>query len=89
MGRPRFSGGSSGWCPICGAIYPRGTGSMGHRCDAKVLAAIDGAHRRDPDEEEPRERRSFGSRLEDGFMILDDIRDPEDDEWAAWKYINE
>lgn len=47
-------------CPICGKpwrgrspVCAAGLGRQQHRCDPKVLAAIDGAHRRTPDEEDP------------------------------------
>lgn len=73
MARRRFCGSYSGWCPICGEISKPGSGP--HRCDVRVLAAIDGAYRRDIDEEEPRDYHSFGSRLADGFMMLDDERE--------------
>lgn len=83
MARKRFCGSRGGWCPICGAITQPGSGE--HRCDARVLSAIDGAHRRDVDDVEPREYRSFHNRLSDGFMMLDDERE-DYDEPGLWSF---
>lgn len=84
VSRPRRCGGNGDWCPICGAWYARVLGGQGrHRCKPSVLAAIDGAMRRDPDFEEPKVRRSFNQRLADGFLMLDDERDEEDIPWPG------
>lgn len=65
----RWCGSSGKWCPICGA-WPEPGRRGPHRCDPKVLASIDGAHRRDPDEEELRDYRSYNQRIEDGFFCI-------------------
>ena len=51
-------------CPICGARL-----SETHRCKPSVLAGIDGAAKRDPDDEEPK-HISEGQRLSDGMDML-------------------
>lgn len=85
MARKRFCGSQGGWCPICGVI--KRNDERDHRCASKTLAAIDAAHRRDLDEEEPRNYRSFAARLADGFMMLDDERE-DYGEYDAWNFTS-
>ena len=58
------------YCPICGARIH----GYHHTCRQNVLNAIDAAHRRNPDEEEPK-AVPFGQRLAIGFMMLEEGED--------------
>lgn len=58
-----------GYCPICGTAC-----EGGHRCTEATLRGIDSAHKREPDEEEPR-RKSEAQRLNDGFEMMGDTDD--------------
>ena len=60
-------------CPICGVPYR--PGPEGHHCDPRTLAGIDGAHRREPDDEEPR-RIPIGQRLYEGLQAIEDRAGP-------------
>lgn len=56
--------GTDGYCPICGVWWV-----VGHRCNQRTLAGIDGAHSRRPDEEDP-PRIPYGLRLYDGLVRM-------------------
>jgi len=57
------------FCPICGARF-FGEYSE-HRCSERVLRAIDGAHKRDPEELTIGAlQRPFNERLTEGLKLL-------------------
>ena len=66
------------YCPICGdKLPPDVTGPRAHRCNPKVLSAIDAARKRDYVQlRQPRE----DERLKDGFALMADDSDPNDSE---------
>lgn len=58
------------FCPICGYRWGKSEGPVGgqHRCPEATLRGIDAAHRREPDEEEPR-TRTEADRLNEGLRM--------------------
>lgn len=65
------------YCPICGkgtndalSGLERRPGQSVHQCSRRSIARIDGTH--NSEVREILERRSFGSRLEEGFAMLSD-----------------
>jgi hypothetical protein len=55
------------FCPICGQNF--GSNYSSHKCPEKVLRSIDGAHRRNPDEEEERNMPEW-QRFKYGMELL-------------------
>ncbi len=89
--QPRKGGGVSrrGWsqkhCPICGRLATRPLVSNPtipllelHQCPKAVLAAIDAAGKRDPEDPHPDNWRTFAVRLAEGVRLLG--RDDDDKE---------
>lgn len=57
-------------CEICGRAFTMKDAVDGHRCPARVIAAIDAAHARDDSDDVPPDRRTYGGRLAEGFRML-------------------